>query len=39
MEVFSRKDHSSKGVLNLDGTLNRTKSEKAKKRKGPMYRK
>ena len=39
IEIFSGKDHSSRGVLNLDGSLNADKSEKAKRRKGPMYRK
>lgn len=39
VEVFSGKDNSSRGVLNLDGSLNADKSEKAKKRRGPLYRK
>lgn len=39
IEMFSSKDHSSRGVLDLDGSLNADKSEKARKRKGPMYRK
>ena len=39
IEMFSGKDHSSRGVLNLEGSLNADKSEKPRKRKGPMYRK
>ncbi len=39
IEMFSGKDHSSRGVLNLDGSLNADKSEKTRKRKGPMDRK
>ena len=39
IEICSGKDHSSRGVLNLYGSLNADKNEKAKKRKGPMYRK
>ena len=39
IEICSGKNHSSRGVPNLDGNLNADKNEKSKKRNGPMYRK
>ena len=38
IEIFLDKDHSSRGGLDLDGSLNADKSEKTRKRKGPMCR-
>ena len=36
IEICSSKNHSSRGVPNLDGNLNADKNEKFKKRKGSM---